>query len=254
MLLMGFTLGLLGGGGSILSVPILVYVFKFSAVKATAYSLFIVGCSASVGAIRNYKKRTINSSLAVSLSLPGLLGVYISRTIIIPKLPDVILKINELEVSKNNFILLCFSFLMLIASYSMIFGRKESSKKIRDLRMPEKITMGLLIGVITGFVGAGGGFIIVPVLIYFFDLETKKAIGTSLMVISINSLMGFLGSSLNSLQEIDFELLISLSAIASMGILSGAYLNQFVPAKRLKQGFGFFVVALGIWISYQQLI
>jgi len=252
MLLMGFTLGLLGGGGSILSVPILVYGFKMTAIQATSYSLFIVGCSAFVGAVRNFLKGNVDVVSALTLAAPGFLGVSISRRYIIPVLPESLFNIGSFSLSKDSFVLLCFSILMIVASYSMFFGRKDPNSNNIEYSVLFKVMIGFTIGMVTGFVGAGGGFIIVPVLTNLLALPMKRAVGTSLLVISINSIFGFLGGAYGAFSEVDFSLLFLLSAIGSLGILIGIYFNKFVPAKTLKKGFGVFVFVLGIWIILKQ--
>lgn len=252
ILLMGFTLGLLGGGGSILSVPVLVYVFKLPAITATSYSLFIVGFSALIGAIRNLQKNNVDINSALTLAIPGILGVSISRQLIIPSLPTELYSFETFTITKNNFILICFSAMMLLASYSMIFERKDEPNIKREVSTPFKVILGLLIGVVTGFVGAGGGFIIVPVLSNILALPIKRAIGTSLLVISINSILGFLSGSIGSIAGINFIFLFTLSAIGSLGLFIGMYFNKFVPAKTLKKGFGVFVLILGTWIIIKQ--
>lgn len=252
ILLMGFTLGLLGGGGSILSVSILVYSFKLTAVQATSYSLFIVGCSALVGAIRNLIKKNVDLVSGLTLSVPGFLGVSVSRRFILPYLPENLFYFKNIIITKDSFLLICFSILMILASYSMFFGRaKIQIKKTKGIIY--KVILGFIIGLITGFVGAGGGFIIVPVLSNILGLPIKRAIGTSLLVISINSILGFVLGSIGNFDQINFTLLFLLSFIGSLGILVGIYFSKFVPARSLKKGFGVFVFVLGIWIIAKQL-
>lgn len=250
VLIMGFVLGLLGGGGSILTVPILVYLFKLNAVTATAYSLFIVGSAACIGAFKNYKKNNLDIRVGLLFSIPGFIGVFVSRAIVVPSLPDVIFNAQGLSLSKDNFILSVFAVLMIFASYKMITGRSE--KKITyTVSSPLLGVLGFVVGLITGFVGAGGGFIIIPVLNQFAGLNIKKAIGTSLFVISINSLLGFCGDLLNL--SPDWLFLFKLSCLAVIGVVAGAYFNTKVPAQVLKKGFGFFILTLGSWIIYKQI-
>lgn len=250
ILIMGFVLGLLGGGGSILTVPILVYLFKLNAVTATAYSLFVVGTAASVGAVKNYRIKNLDLKIGFLFSLPGLLGVFLSRAYIVPSIPETILEVSNFTLTKDNFILTVFAVMMILASYSMIFGRsiKSNNKSLNSIALA---SLGFIVGVVTGFVGAGGGFIIIPVLNSFAGLEIKKAIGTSLFIISINSLLGFFGDLLTT--SPDWSLLLNLSFLAVIGILVGTYFNSKVPARHLKKGFGFFVLTLGSWIIYKQL-
>jgi len=246
---MGFVLGLLGGGGSILTVPILFYLFDLDAVTATAYSLFIVGAAASVGAYRNYKKDNLALRTGVLFAIPALLGVFFSRSYLVPNLPEVIFDVEGLKLMKDSFILLVFACMMLMASYSMVFGRSDVE------RLPSKgrfflSSLGFIVGIATGFVGAGGGFILIPTLNKFAGLEIKKAMGTSLFIISLNAGFGFLGDLLNLTP--DWMFLFKLTALAIVGVLIGTHLNSKVPAKILKKGFGLFVFTLGLWIIYKQ--
>lgn len=249
IIFMGFTLGLLGGGGSILTVPILVYFFNLGAVKATAYSLFIVGFTASVGAFRNFKNKNVDIKTGLMFALPGFVGVFCSRAFIIPQLPQTILKISNYSLSKDSFIMIVFAIMMLMASYSMIFGRKEKKAKM-NLSIFSLILIGFSVGLITGFVGAGGGFIIIPALITFAGLDMKKAVGTSLFIISINSIIGFSGDLFTT--NIDWTFLIRLTAFSILGIFIGVGLSSKVPSALLKKVFGGFILLLGTIILYQQ--
>ena len=251
ILIMGFVLGLLGGGGSILTVPILVYLFKLNAITSTAYSLFIVGAAASIGAFKHYRSKNLNLTTGVTFAIPGFIGVFISRAYIVPNLPETIFRINDFQLSKDNLILLVFASMMVLASFSMIFGRSES-KELKSVHHQILLTLGFCVGIVTGFVGAGGGFIIIPALNKFAGLSIKKSIGTSLFIISVNSLLGFFGDLINI--QPDWFLLFSLVALATFGVLIGTYFNSKVPAKHLKKGFGFFVLILGSWILYNQII
>jgi uncharacterized membrane protein YfcA len=193
----GVILGLLGGGGSILSIPILVYFFHLDAVLASAYSLFIVGVTSFVGAIPKYRDHLVNIKAALAFGVPSIISTFATRKWIIPAIPDVIFQFQSLILTKRFLILGTFALLMIIASLSMILTRKE--KKIVGVGARSVLTIveGSLIGFLTGLVGAGGGFLIIPALVFLTSLPFKTAVGTSLFVIAINSLMGFLGDVLN---------------------------------------------------------
>lgn len=247
----GFVLGLLGGGGSILTVPILFYLFKLDAVTATGYSLFVVGSAACIGAFRNYKKDNLSISTGLFFAAPGVAGVFLSRAYIVPSLPETIFKFQGFSLAKDNFILIVFAIMMISASYSMIFGRSEVKDK-KSIATPFLSLLGFAVGVATGFVGAGGGFIIVPVLNAFAGLDIKKAIGTSLFIMSINALLGFLGDLI--VLKPDWTFLFTLSLLAMTGVLVGTHFNSKVKAKSLKKVFGFFVLILGSWIICKQVL
>ncbi len=248
-LVIGIVLGLIGGGGSILTVPVLVYVFYINPVTATAYSLFVVGVSALVGAINNFKKRLIDFRTATVFSIPAFIAVYISRKYMLPAIPEEIFSIGEFILTKNVAIMIFFAMIMLIASISMIRDAKESSQNKHQqvsYNYPLIIIEGLVVGVLTGIVGAGGGFLIIPALVLFAKLPMKKAVATSLLIIAIKSLIGFIGD-IETL-HIDWSFLLVFTLISVIGIFIGVWLNRFINGKKLKKGFGWFVLIMGIYI------
>jgi uncharacterized membrane protein YfcA len=248
-LLIGIVLGLIGGGGSILTVPVLVYLFYINPVTATAYSLFVVGVSAFVGAINNIKKRLIDFRTAIVFSIPAFIAVYISRKYLVPAIPEELFSIEEFILTKNIAIMVFFAIIMLIASVSMIRDAKETSES-----KPQKVSYnyplivieGLVVGVLTGIVGAGGGFLIIPALVLFAKLPMKKAVATSLLIIAIKSLIGFIGD-VETLQ-INWSFLLVFTLISVIGIFIGVWLNKFINGKKLKKGFGWFVLIMGVYI------
>ncbi len=250
-LLIGISLGLVGSGGSILTVPLLVYFFALDAVLATAYSLFIVGVSAAVGAIRFIIKKEVNLKTAIVFALPSLLAVYLVRRFLVPGLPEVLFTLNDFEVSKNAFILLFFALIMLVAGIRMIMPQKMAeSKEAKPINYPLVFIEGIIVGAITGFVGAGGGFLIIPALVLLVGLPMKKAVATSLLIIALKSLFGFIGDV--QTQEIAWPLLLSLSVIASTGIYIGMWLGKRIDGSRLKKGFGWFVIAMAIFMLLKE--
>lgn len=250
---MGFTLGLLGGGGSILTVPILVYVLAIEPVLATAYSLFVVGATATVGAFRKSKLGLVDWKTGLLFAVPSLVAVFFTRYTLVPAIPEVLLDLGSFTFSKEIAIMVFFALVMLVAAYSMIRGRKESQAEEKDLNIPLILVEGLVVGVVTGLVGAGGGFLIVPALVLLVGLEIKIAVGTSLIIIAIKSLIGFLGD-LGSGQEIDWYFLSLFSAFSVLGMFLGIYATQFVKPQALKKGFGWFVLAMGIFILLKETV
>jgi uncharacterized protein len=248
----GLILGLLGGGGSILSIPILVYLFGVDAILASAYSLFIVGVTSFVGAIPKYKDHLVNLRTGFLFGIPSIISIFCTRKWIIPSLPEVIYQTDTFTLSKRVLILGTFAVLMILASFSMIRGKRElrsDSKKIKTFLV---IIEGILIGFLTGFVGAGGGFLIIPALVFLTGLPFKTAVGTSLFIIAINSLMGFLGDVMN--YTMDWTFLISITSLAVIGILIGNKLQKRVSAIRLRIGFGWMILAMGSWILLKEII
>ena len=252
-LFIGVVLGLIGGGGSILTVPVLVYLLSVNPVTATAYSLFVVGTSSLVGSFRNMQKRRIDYRTAIVFAIPAFIAVYITRKFLVPAIPQLIFSIGGFEVTKNIGIMLFFALIMVLASVSMIVEQKEkpiSSEKAK-YNYPLIILEGFIVGIITGVVGAGGGFLIIPVLVLLAKLPMKRAVATSLVIIAIKSLIGFIGDVQNL--EIDWPFLLMFTAISVAGIFLGIYLNRFINGKKLKKAFGWFVLFMGIYIFWKEI-
>ncbi|MGC1243096.1 MAG: sulfite exporter TauE/SafE family protein [Chryseosolibacter sp.] len=247
----GIILGLLGGGGSILSIPILVYLFHVDAVMASAYSLFIVGVTSLIGAIPKYKEHLVDIHTGVVFGLPSIAAIFATRKWIVPSIPDVIFRLGEFTFSKRLLLLGLFAVLMIIASYSIIRGRKQAKAENSEWRTPLLVTEGLLIGFLTGLVGAGGGFLIIPALVWLTGLQFKTAVGTSLFIIAINSLLGFMGDMLN--YGIDWTFLLSLTALAVFGILVGNRLQKKISADRLRKAFGWLTLIMGIFMLVREI-
>ena len=255
-LIIGVVLGLIGGGGSILTVPILVYLLHTNPVTATAYSLFVVGTASLVGTGRNLQKGLVNFRTALIFAVPAVISVFSTRKFIVPGIPDTILTLGDFTLTKNIGVMVFFALIMLVASISMIrntksFHKKKGDEK-SDINYPLLLILGLLTGLITGLVGAGGGFIIIPILVLIADLPMKKAVGTSLFIIAINSLLGFLGDV--GQLDIDWKFLLTFTAIAIIGIFIGTWLNRFINGKKLKKGFGWFVLLMGIIFWFKNFI
>lgn len=252
-LLIGIVLGLIGGGGSILTVPILVYLLYINPVTATAYSLFVVGISALVGAVRNMQKGLVDFRTAIVFAIPAFIAVYATRKYLVPAIPQELFKIGNFLVTKNIAIMLFFAIVMLVASISMIKSKRDDADPSASVsyNYPLIIIEGLVVGVLTGIVGAGGGFLIIPALVLLAKLPMKKAVATSLLIIAIKSLIGFLGDVENL--EIDWGFLLLFTSIAVIGIFLGIYLSKFIEGKKLKKGFGWFVLIMGIYIIIKEL-
>ena len=249
--LMGISLGLIGGGGSILTVPILVFLFGYNPAIATTYSLFVVGSTSSVGALSHLQLGNINKRAVLLFGLPSVISVFITRKWIVPQIPDHIFNIGSFEITHGIAQLLVFGILMLAAAITMIRDKSKGKNLAPVISNIPVITKGLLIGVITGLLGAGGGFIIIPALILLLGLDMKKAVGTSLMIITINSLIGFAGSL--TAEKIDWKFLITFTLIAIAGIIIGSMLSKKISSEKLKPAFGWFVLMMGGFIIIKQL-
>lgn len=252
-LLIGLVLGLIGGGGSILTVPIMVYLMHLNPVTATAYSLFVVGSASLVGAGRNFQKGLVGFKTAITFSIPAVISVFSTRKFIVPAIPDVIFSVPGFVLTKEIAIMVFFAIIMLAASFSMIRDTRKMLKENENSKtnFPLLLSLGLLTGLVTGLVGAGGGFIIIPILVLLAGLPMKKAVGTSLFIIAINSLLGFLGDVGNL--DIHWSFLLRFTAIAIIGIFIGIWVNKFIDGKKLKKGFGWFVLLMGIYILAKEL-
>lgn len=250
---MGITLGLMGGGGSILTVPIMVYLFSISPTVATGYSLFVVGTTALIGSIMYIRKGDIDIKVGLAFAIPSVIGVTVSRSLIIPKIPEVILKTSGLTLTKEILIMATFAVLMIAAS-SMI--KKKTERKPMEVHPLMRVALialeGLVIGLIAGFVGAGGGFLIIPALVLLAGLSMRIAIGTSLLIIAIQSLLGFAGDVARGI-TVDWSLLGAVAAIAAIGIVVGSAIAHKIKEAKLKTAFGWFVLIMGAFILIEQL-
>ena len=255
-LLIGFTLGLIGGGGSILAVPVLAYLFLINEKAATAYSLFIVGASALFGAVKQYVKGYVDLKTVIVFGIPAMVGVTLVRHYVVPNLPNILFVVQDFEFTRRMGMFGLFALLMIPAAFSML--KKQSKKQNRKndavaYNYPLVLIEGLLVGGVTGLIGAGGGFLIIPALVILANIEMKVAVGTSLMIITFKSLLGFfLGDAMT--MEIDWEFLALFTSITFIGVFIGSYTSNFVDGKKLKKGFGYFILAMSVFIFYMEFI
>ena len=254
-ILIGVSLGLIGGGGSILTVPVLVYILGVDPVLATAYSLFVVGSTSLVGAGTYMKKGLVNYKTALVFAIPSFIAVFLTRKFLVPALPDPLFTVGEAIITKNIGIMVFFALIMLAASFSMIRGKKGGDAAEEEevkFNFPMIALEGSVVGVITGIVGAGGGFLIIPALVILAKLPMKMAVGTSLLIIAAKSLIGFLGDL--SSQTIDWQMLLIFTSLSIVGIFIGSALSKKINEKILKTGFGWFVLVMGIYIITKELL
>ena len=252
-LFIGIVLGITGGGGSILTVPILVYILKYDPIIATAYSLFIVGTTSGFGTFQNFKKGLVAPKTALQFAIPSVIGVYITRKFIVPKIPETLFYFGAIQLSKATFLMLIFAIVMFMAAYSMLKDKKENDLVVYETKAVVFVVIQLFfVGILIGLIGAGGGFLIIPALLKFAKLPMKTAIGTSLFIITINSLIGFTGDVQN--MEIDWAFLISFTTFSVIGIFIGLYIQHYINEKHLKKIFGFFVLIMSFFILYKELL
>ena len=250
--LIGISLGLIGGGGSILTVPVLVYLFGLDAFLATEYSLFIVGISSVVGSVSYFKKGLVDFKMALVFGIPSIISIFFTRNYILPLIPNDVVTVSNFLITKDILLLLVFAGLMIVASYKMI--RKSTECQVETHHKNNALLAageGSVVGILTGLVGAGGGFMIIPALVNLLKTPMKAAIGTSLVIISLNSLIGFFSSMHNAV--IDWKLLATISSIAMIGIIIGSQLSKKIDGKKLKPAFGWFILVMGVYIIIKEI-
>ena len=249
----GITLGLVGGGGSILTVPVMVYLFGVSPQLATCYSLFVVGTSSLAGVISRLNTGTIKLNIVFLFATTSVITVYLTRKLIIPAIPQVLFTVGHTKVTESMATMLLFAILMLWSAISMISASNEKLQPVTNnaINRPKLALYGVGIGLVTGFLGAGGGFLIIPSLIFLCRLNMKEAVATSLLIIAANSTIGFIGDLGH--YEINWVLLGTVTALAIAGILVGSQLAKKINNRQLKKLFGWFVLLMGIYILLKEL-
>jgi uncharacterized protein len=252
--LIGVSLGLIGGGGSILTVPVLVYLFGIGPVPATAYSLFIVGSTSLIGVFPKYRQGLVNLKTALIFGAPAIAAVYATRAFLVPFIPEELFTINGSAITKAMLMMVLFAMLMVFAAISMIREKPQingNGNGEQKFNYPVILLEGIVVGVLTGLVGAGGGFLIIPALVLFSKLPMKQAVGTSLLIIAAKSLIGFLGDL--SHYQMDWKLLFVVASLAVAGIFAGNWLSHKIHGEKLKKAFGWFVLAMGTYIIVKEL-
>jgi uncharacterized membrane protein YfcA len=250
--LIGISLGLVGSGGSILTVPVLVYFFHIDPVLATTYSLCIVGLSSIAGVISKYKQKLLDAKIILIFGIPSMFGVLLSRKFILPTIPSTFKLFGLMDTTKSGFVMLFFATLMLASALSMILSKKTvDGIEVKPTYGLTLIIVGFIEGIVTGIVGAGGGFLIIPALVLLGKLPMKKAIASSLFIITIKSLFGFVGDLTHT--AVNFPFLASIVVLATGGIILGNFLNNKMDGAKLKKGFGWFVLAMSLFIFIEQL-
>ncbi|MBS1745322.1 MAG: sulfite exporter TauE/SafE family protein [Bacteroidetes bacterium] len=250
-LFIGLSLGLIGGGGSILTVPVLVYLFGVSPILATSYSLFVVGSTSLIGAYSNWRKNLVDFKTALLFGATSIISVFLTRKFLIHRIPENIY-VGSLHFRFSILTMILFAVLMLLASISMIRKRQmNSTEKKEGINFTILVFYGIGIGLVTGFLGAGGGFLLIPALVLLLHLPMKKAVGTSLLIIAFNSLTGFIGDTGHL--DTDWSFLLTITSIAISGVIIGGALSKKINGDKLKKGFGWFVMAMGIYILVKEI-
>ena len=251
--LMGVVLGVIGGGGSILTVPILVYLFGTNATIATAYSLLIVGITAAFGAIRYFQQGLIDIRSAITFAIPSIVAVYLTRAYLMPAIPDVLMT-SPFVINKSSFIMLSFGMLMVLSAVMML---TRDNSKLNSKASKQSILLimleGAVVGVATGVLGAGGGFLIIPALVLLMGMDMKKAVGTSLFIIALKSLIGFTGD-LQAGIHLDWILILSLIACTIIGMWIATLIADKIEGQKLQKGFAYFTLVIAVFIFMKELM
>jgi uncharacterized protein len=247
----GIALGLIGGGGSILTIPIMVYINGIAPTISTTYALFVVGVSALTGSINGFSKKSFDPHAALYLGLPSVIGILFMRSFVMPHIPDTWLVIRGFTIGRDLVIMIAFAILMVWAALKMIRERTVDETATYPVQKNRLLYKGFLIGLLTGFVGVGGGFLLIPALVITAKLPMQKAVPTSLLVIAVGSLAGFM-SSIDNI-HIDWLYLLPFTGFSVAGIFLGMYLNTRIANTTLKPVFGWFVLATGIYILVREI-
>ncbi len=253
-IVVGLVIGLAGGGGSILTVPIFVYVFGIPTVLATTYSLFVVGSTSLVGSVNHIWRKQVDLRVTATFALPSFVSVYLSRRFLVPALPDPLFQFERFVLPKSDAILYFFSIVMILAARAMIRSDRPEQGEAADGRPRYQALAldGLAVGLLTGTIGAGGGFLIVPMLVLLAGLPIHRAVATSVLIIAVNSFVGFLGDIQHT--TLNWNFLLPFTGLSIIGIFLGMYLARFVAPDRLKKGFGWFVLLVAGFIILKELM
>lgn len=252
-LAVGTIMGLIGGGGSILTLPILVYIMGIQAKTGTSYSLMIVGTTALIAGMQNIRQKQADIKIALLFGIPSILSVYVTRQWILPLVPETIFSFKIFTLLKDQALMILFACIMLLSALSMLRHKKKTeTTKSDNINIGMIVLEGLFVGVITGLVGVGGGFLIIPALTLFAKIPMKKAIGTSLIIIAINSAVGFIGD-LNHISDINWKLLLIFTTLSVVGSFAGNMMAKNADNQKLKHYFAWFVLGMAIFIFLKEL-
>ncbi|WP_406486106.1 sulfite exporter TauE/SafE family protein [Streptomyces phaeochromogenes] len=236
-LLIGVSLGILGGGGSILTVPILIYLVGMETKEAIATSLLVVGVTSAAGVVSHARAGRVRWRTGLLFGLAGMTGAYAGGRLA--------------QFIPGTVLLLAFALMMIATAVAMIRGRRGAPKKVRrELPVLHVLLDGIVVGLVTGLVGAGGGFLVVPALVLLGGLPMTVAVGTSLLVISMKSFAGLAGYLAGV--HIDWGFAALVTATAVVGSVIGGLLAGRIPQEALRKSFGWFVAVMGVFVLSQQ--
>lgn len=254
-ILIGLSLGTLGAGGAILTIPVFVYVLKVNGLDAITCSLFVVCLSSFTTAIQYFRTKQIHIRAIVSFGIPSVISVWVFRGFVLPAIPDPLFTLDNYIISKAGGLLIVFALLMFVVAYKML------SKNVVEARSTDKqlnqnlsfVLHGLSVGAITGLLGAGGGFLIVPALVLLLDLEFKIAVGSSLCIIFLNTAMGILATT-ELLYHLDWKLLSSFTLVTISSSYYGSQIAHKYSSQKLKRLFGFVLIFVACFMLYEEVL
>lgn len=256
--LMGMVLGVIGGGGSILTVPILVYLMGVAPDVATGYSLLIVGATAAYGAVRYFKEGLVDVKSSILFAIPSIIAVYLSRAYLMPSIPETI-AFQSIAIEKNLGIMVLFASLMLASAAMMLkkaYSKATPSKVTAENTSPNIaliVVEGAVVGVITGILGAGGGFLIIPALVLILGMPMKNAVGASLFIIALKSLLGFVGDLQTGIQ-LEMPLLPLMLVATFIGMAISTKVAGKLDGAALQKFFAFFTLVIAVFIMSKELL
>jgi uncharacterized membrane protein YfcA len=255
-MLVGISLGVLGSGGSILTVPVMVYLMHINPVNATGYSLFVVGTTSAIGCASYIQKKLVDIKAATIFAVPSIICVFITRTFLIPAIPNPVFSSSTFILSKELLILILFAMLMIAVAYNMIRKADYKEPDVTELQNRNYFrlfSIGFISGILTGVLGVGGGFIIIPALVLFAKVPIRMSVGTSLLIIAFNSLTGFAGEVIEKHEVMNYKFLLLFALFAAAGIFLGFKLSLKLFPSQLKKIFGWFILVMGIAIFIHEV-
>ncbi|PRO70212.1 sulfite exporter TauE/SafE family protein [Alteromonas gracilis] len=256
--LMGMVLGVIGGGGSILTVPILVYLMGVTPDVATGYSLLIVGATAAFGAIRYFKEGLVDVKASILFAVPSIIAVYLTRAFLMPAIPETI-SVQSLTIDKNLGIMVLFAMLMLASAAMMLkkaYSKSAPATQVIENKQPNVgliVIEGAVVGVVTGILGAGGGFLIIPALVLILGMPMKNAVGASLFIIALKSLLGFIGDLQTGIQ-LEMPLLPLMLVATFIGMAVSTKVAGKLDGAALQKFFAFFTLVIAVFIMTKELL
>jgi uncharacterized protein len=249
--LIGISLGLIGAGGAIVAVPAFVYLGAIPAPLASGYALFVVAIASGVGAFQYLRAKLIDWRSVIAFGVTTITTIAIVRALVLPLLPPIV-HLGTFMLDLDTILMSAFGLILLMAGIGML--RSQPKPPTNEPPHLGRLTaLGAAIGIISGFLGVGGGFLMTPALVLWAGLDMKKAVGTSLFLISTNGLAG-VASDLTTSVSYEWSFLLTFTGLTTAGILVGTALSKRIDGQRLKKAFGWFVVVLGLAVLIRELV